>query len=527
MDIRCPSCSKLFRVADEKISGKGIRFKCSKCAEVITITKDDFEMDLLAREGEAEEQALQQPQRAPVPQPQAAPEPSITPAPPQPIPSPEPEAREYQPPSQEPEQDLPPAALDDFDFSEPHAAAAAAAHPEEGFGGRDFSFGAEPEEGSVPELEISLEAAAEAEAALQFPDDLISEPKRMPVFGAPSAGEPTADEEPEQKPAQRPTGPGTMSSGSQPPLDMGAEEETGLGTALAMQKEPTAGPGPAAAGQGSELGSEPVTPKGPVITPDLLAEMMKRSTSGKSAAKAKPTAPAEGDIDLGAALSIPKATETAGREEDETGPKTAAATRALKEPLLGKRALVIAAVALVLVAVLAGLYYLGFLWGKNEQEALQKQQPISQSKSQPARQEITPEGLSIVDPVAFVDPERGDLVITGMIQNTTDQPKPGWYLVTEVRDSKETVLATVQMVNGIQIYSKAEQETFVKRGGKIDGLQRKMASPGEGTIPPKGSVSFEVRVMNPPAGSARFLPMLQSVDPSTLIENMKAAQGHP
>ena len=52
MDIRCPSCSKLFRVADEKISGKGIRFKCSKCAEVITITKDDFEMDLLAREDE-------------------------------------------------------------------------------------------------------------------------------------------------------------------------------------------------------------------------------------------------------------------------------------------------------------------------------------------------------------------------------------------------------------------------------------------------------------------------------------------
>ena len=517
MDIRCPSCSKLFRVADEKIAGKGIRFKCSKCAEIITITKDDFEMDLLAREAEAREPVPQQPERMAMPSTQTAPEPSVAPAPPKPAPSPEPEAREYQPPQ---DQEFPPAALNDFDFSEPHAAAAAAAHPEEGFGGQDFSFNVEPEEDSAPEVEISPEAAVEAAAALQFPADLISEPKRKPVFGTPSESEPAADKEPAQETVQRPkTGPAFTPRSSQPSLDMGAEEELDLGAALAMPTES----GSAAIDLGSDLGADPVPPKGPVITPDLLAQMMKRSTSSKSAGQAKATPSVDKDIDLGAALSIPKAT---GTEESEAESKTAAVAQGVKEPLSGKRALVIGVIALVLVAVLASLYYLGFLWGKNEREALQKQPTRSQQKPQQARQEITPEGLLIVDPVAFVDPERGDLVITGKIVNTTDKPKHGWYLVTEVRDAKETVLATVQMLNGIQIYSTAEQDIFAKRGGKIDELQKKMTSLGEGTISPKGSVPFEVRVMNPPAGSARFLPTLQSFDPSSLIESIKAAQGH-
>jgi len=50
MDIRCKTCSKLFRIADEKIAGKGIRFKCSQCGEVITVLREDLERDRMARE---------------------------------------------------------------------------------------------------------------------------------------------------------------------------------------------------------------------------------------------------------------------------------------------------------------------------------------------------------------------------------------------------------------------------------------------------------------------------------------------
>jgi len=190
MNIRCPSCSKLFRVADEKIAGKGIRFKCSKCAEVITITKDDFETDLLAREAET---------AAPASQPSA---PALKPAPPSPSapPTPQPKAQEYKPQEyrspaeqsadEQPSEDrqIPPVSLGDFDFSEPHAAASSAAHPAEGFGGPDFSFGASQEQ-VVPEIEISPEAAAEAEAALRFPDDLTSETKGKSAFAAASPEE--------------------------------------------------------------------------------------------------------------------------------------------------------------------------------------------------------------------------------------------------------------------------------------------------------------------------------------------------
>lgn len=472
MDIRCPSCSKLFRVADEKISGKGIRFKCSKCAEIITITKDDFEMDLLAREAETVEQVPQQrPEPATRPSPPTAPGPSITPVPPRPTTSPELEAREYQPPQEE---DIPPAALSDFDFSEPHAAATAAAHPEEGFGGQDFSFNVEPEQEAAPEFEISPEAAAEAEAALDFPVDLISEPQRKTAFSVP----------------------------------------------LPEERAPEAEPAPAV--QAPDLGAAPAMPKGPVISPDLLAQM-KRNAPDKSAARAGAAPPADEDIDLGAALAMPKTPEPAGKKEAEADSRTAAAARGAEASFMSKSGLIIGVIALSLVAGLAALYFLGFLGGIIGPETKQKPQPMSQ----PARQEITPEGLSIVDPVAFLDPERGDLVITGRIQNTTDKPKPGWCLVTEVRDEKETVLATVRTINGVQIYSKAELEALVKRGGKIDELQKKMASPGAGTISPKGSVPFEIRVMNPPAGSARFLPSLQSFDPSSLIESMQAVQGHP
>ena len=515
MDIRCGSCSKLFRVADEKIAGKGIRFKCSKCAEIITITKDDFEMDLLAREGEAAEQT---PEPATRTSPPTSPEPAIKPVSPQPVPTPEPEAREYKPPQ---EHDIPPAALSDFDFSEPHAAATAAAHPEEGFGGQDFSFNVEPEQESAPEVEITPEAAAEAEAALQFPADLISEPKRKPVFGAPAAGEEMAHEESKQESDQNPiTTPMFAQSSSQQVQDMGAEEEIDLGAALAMPKDPIPEPEPAAAIQRSDPGADQVLPKGPVITPELMAQMMKRSTtSGKSAAPAKATPSVDEDIDLGAALAMPKSSKTAAKVESETaypGTATAEASRRGETALLGKSVLVIGVIMLALVIVLAALYYLGFLGGKDYQDVQQKPQQKSEPKTPPARQEIGPEGLSIVDPAAFVDPERGDLVITGKILNTTDKPKPGWYLVTEVRDAKESILATAHMVNGIQIFSKTEQETLVKRGVKLDELQKKIASLGEGTILPKGSVPFEVRVMNPPAGSARFLPVLRALNPAAL-----------
>jgi hypothetical protein len=271
-------------VADEKIAGKGIRFKCSKCAEVITITKDDFEMDLLARGAETVAPAAQPSATAPKPVP---PSPSTPPT--QQSKEQEYRPQEYRPPAEQPadeqpaeDRQIPPVSLGDFDFSEPHAAASSAAHPADGFGGHDFSFGASQEK-VAPEIEISPEAAAEAEAALQFPDDLIAEPKRKSAFVTPSPEE--------QAPA--------LDHGSEPEPEPKADLETGpepqVVPELMMQPAP--------------VRDEP--PKtGPVFTapPKQKPAPQPQQESGE-------------EIDLGAALSIPRSIGTgesfAGNEREE------------------------------------------------------------------------------------------------------------------------------------------------------------------------------------------------------------------
>jgi predicted Zn finger-like uncharacterized protein len=43
MDVRCSSCGKSFRISEDKITGPGIKFACSKCGAPITISKEDLE----------------------------------------------------------------------------------------------------------------------------------------------------------------------------------------------------------------------------------------------------------------------------------------------------------------------------------------------------------------------------------------------------------------------------------------------------------------------------------------------------
>ena len=618
MNIRCPSCSKLFRVADEKIAGKGIRFKCSKCAEVITITKDDFETDLLARGAET---------AAPAAQPSA---PSLKPEPPSPSAHPTPQAKvqeyksqEYRSPAEQsadeqPAEDrqIPPVSLGDFDFSEPHAAASSAAHPAEGFGGPDFSFGASQEQ-VVPEIEISPEAAAEAEAALRFPDDLTSEPKGKSAFAAASPEE--------QAPA--------LALGSEPEPELKADLETGL--------EPQAVP---------ELTMQPTSFRDePPMTGPVFTAPPKQKPAPQ------PYQDSDEEIDLGAALSIPRSIGTdesfAGKEPEETERTVAAGVRNEVHPLASGNVtgavaglgcavpivallflsadivmklvpsfasaslfhlIALAGSGIISMSVLIGLVIsivqakagkklfflvnvlIGTVFGAglgvgesimislasgaglnvqlivanaimsaaaafvlsilvvvarriliNEKDetlsadlsGLQKaglvvslvlvlfafyetgtvtgrMEPSMKEPGQKHGDMLIPTGLQVTNAYGYIDPATGDLVVSGSIQNTTDKPKSGWYLVTEVRDKKEAVLTTVKMMNGTQLFTAKERELLAKRGTKTEDIQ-KLTAVRDGMIPARGSVNFEVRVINPPAGSAGFLPELRAFDPAS------------
>jgi len=43
MEVRCEKCNKLFRVSDDKITGAGIKFPCTRCGAYVKITRGDFE----------------------------------------------------------------------------------------------------------------------------------------------------------------------------------------------------------------------------------------------------------------------------------------------------------------------------------------------------------------------------------------------------------------------------------------------------------------------------------------------------
>jgi hypothetical protein len=49
MEVRCGSCNKLFRVADDKITGRGIKFPCTRCGEYVRITQEDLRNYTLSR----------------------------------------------------------------------------------------------------------------------------------------------------------------------------------------------------------------------------------------------------------------------------------------------------------------------------------------------------------------------------------------------------------------------------------------------------------------------------------------------
>jgi hypothetical protein len=129
--------------------------------------------------------------------------------------------------------------------------------------------------------------------------------------------------------------------------------------------------------------------------------------------------------------------------------------------------------------------------------------------------QISPDGLNVMNARGYIDPASGDLVVTGTVQNATDTQKPGWYLEIEVYDGAQSLLALVRMVNGVQIYSQRDYDILSRRGMNLDEVKTKLATAVRtAVIPGRGSVLFEARLLEPPAGIASFLPYLRAFDPT-------------
>ena len=516
MDVRCGSCNKLFRVADERIAGKGIKFKCSKCGEIVTISKEDFDIhqEREAAKAELAAQAASPPQTAPPVQPAAPQAPQLTSsiledlpsAPPQP---PAMAAASAQP--SEPEV-KPPAAMVDFDFSEPHAAAQ---HPEGAFAPPDFSFDMagdsdmhlEPEQGDAHEPQPDFSAFAEQNAPEPEPDLDLSAALTIPEPKAASAQRPAPQASP---------GPGSASPEFEAELDLAA--------ALSLPPEREPRPSPAAAQTPKTVPTPPVfSPpevRGPSVTGDLSEPEPEES------------------MDLGKALAMPRDAEPETEPEQEPEPQVKSAPKPVKDrpvaeiaerqetvtPPLMKAAsaapnnalwIVIAGIAAAVVLAAAGFIAYTQLFEKADIPG-KKEAVVARQAPKPAPQQyaavIATEGLALVNATGSTDPATGDIVLTGTIQNTTDKPKSGWYLVAKVLDAKDTVVSEVRMANGQQLYSVRDYEILTRRGKNSNELKTKILQARNVSLQPNGTVPFELRVIDPPANCVNFTPVLQPLD---------------
>ena len=148
----------------------------------------------------------------------------------------------------------------------------------------------------------------------------------------------------------------------------------------------------------------------------------------------------------------------------------------------------------------------------------------------PARQsldigkEVTPEGLQVVSASGGVDPVSGDLIISGVIENTTDKARPAWYVVVDLLDAQGTTVMQAKLVSGKPFYTRRDMEVLGKRGTNMQELRTKQLQDQGVTIPARGTVNFEIRVLEPPIGVANFNATLQPFDPVKLYKEISEEQ---
>jgi hypothetical protein len=135
----------------------------------------------------------------------------------------------------------------------------------------------------------------------------------------------------------------------------------------------------------------------------------------------------------------------------------------------------------------------------------------------------SPEGLQITSASGSLD-QNQDLIVSGVVENTTDKEKTAWYVVVDVYDAQGAFLMRARMLNGKQLYTKRDYEVLAKRRVDVQELKTKgLQDPGI-VIPPKGSVRFEIRFMEPPIGIASFNSTLQPFDPEQLFKEIAEEQ---
>jgi hypothetical protein len=131
----------------------------------------------------------------------------------------------------------------------------------------------------------------------------------------------------------------------------------------------------------------------------------------------------------------------------------------------------------------------------------------------------TIEGLLITSVTGTME-ANGDILISGIVQNTLEKEKNAWFVVVEVYNQQGAMLNKIRLLNGKQLYTRRDYDVLAGRGVNVRDLKERSLQEQGIIIAPKSSVTFEVRYIQPPADIASFRAVLQPFDPVRLFREI-------
>ncbi len=471
MEIRCGGCNKLFRVSDDKITGKGIKFACTRCGESVKITREDFDNYVLSQtavsaldqfESKTKHVAMQAPGiEAKHAEGTEAVQPSVVS-----------EANHAESMPVAPmTPDVPVSAAPDF-LSEPSI-----------FDEQSL----EADTGHILEPE-----PVAAEETRQF--ELQGEEKKDFKQEARAEANEEPKPEPEQKPVPIPEPePVSKKEGTPEPVPV-PRQEPELWPKSVSKPEPQPGPKPAAK---SELKPQPAQEL--KVAPAIPARPEPKPAGPP---RPEPVRKAVAGVAASAGMSAPVKKEPA-RPAAAIPPVTVIGASPTQPARSGRIVLLISIIVIMLAG--AGVFYYLRASQRTASDSTSTMTPIT--------------GLRIVSAAGSME-ANGDLLIAGEIENTTDGEQRAWYIVVDVFDASGTVINKLRMVNGKQLFTRNDYDIMARRGMNVKELKAQALAHQGTVIPPKGKVPFEIRYLQPPIGVASFNTTLQPFDPIRMYQEM-------
>ena len=496
MEVRCENCSKLFRVPREKISGKGIKFACTRCGEYVIVAQDYNPEPIQAHV--APNISERNPEYAGKEWKPKQQEPAVT----EPISAPEPQ--KFVPATQESTVALSEERPLTFDLRSSLQETAPLAEP-------DFTAPAEPVQTSTRVSKVDLEFLPPRETRAepvalqeQTPDNFFSEIEK--TYAA-------ASDSHDALPREEPLSFAEFSSAVEP--EQGLEPQPALEPEETLTLSLPSNPGPVTE---PELAVEP--------QPEPAREEYGEPTVTLESAPAplsmpQPLPMAQANVDLTPkAESIreafeasrltpppePSVSEIVIQETVPAAPQSIEKKTALVAPFNWVAKVLLPLMAIIIVGAA------GYALFTYQQASIKKEMRA-------ASELLTIEGLLITNVTNSKD-TNGDLVIVGTVQNTSDKQKADWYLVIMAYNAQGMEIDKLRLLKGKQLYTRRDYEILAKRGVNVQDLKARNLEEQGIIIPAKGSVDFIIRYVQPPDSLNNLTPMLQTFDPVRLFKEI-------